>query len=253
MNSKFYLALSIAVISSMSSTQAATKAKKNKSSATTLATQTLTAEPSHRTTRIQWLKFPQLDYSDRELKQHDRNAIVRITANEEGRVTDASIQESTGIAALDRKLIQTVLQARTQPVKYQDNALSTVGYQSFNFILSQNQPKQCQYDFASKHWAAQQNDKHPSYRYRSQPQLNVSSEDLNHDDRTVKFSFKADKHGHAKKAKITQGSGSYKLDNLVLAAVETADVDVSRKYWIYKKAHFKDQISFKLDQCDTSL
>lgn len=58
------------------------------------------------------------------------------------------------------------------------------------------------------------------------------------------------KHGEVKHVKFTQGSGQYALDQQVLAAVKTAQVDVPRQFWLYKKSKLKDEIYFDLDTCD---
>ncbi|KAF1022824.1 MAG: hypothetical protein GAK29_03081 [Acinetobacter bereziniae] len=68
--------------------------------------------PLHLTTQIQWVKFPQVQYQTAELKTQDRSAIIRVSANSSGQVTDAEVQESTGITSLDQKLIDAVEAAK---------------------------------------------------------------------------------------------------------------------------------------------
>ena len=62
-----------------------------------LHTQTSAALPAHLTTRLAWRKFPQPKYKNEDLNQQNRAAIVRIYADETGKIRQASIQESTGL------------------------------------------------------------------------------------------------------------------------------------------------------------
>lgn len=214
-----------------------------------LDVQTTQAEPAHLTTRIEWRKFPQIQFNDADLAGRNRIAIVRVKANESGQVTDASIKESTGLTKLDQKLINAVLKGQTKPLIRDGHELSMIGYQVFSLKLTQDDAFLCQFEFSSKNWQAQQNKEKVPFTYQEQPKITISAEDLNQHNRSVKFSFKVSKHGEVKSSKITQGSGIYRLDQQILAAVNQAQVDVPRKYWIYKKSKLKDEIQFNLDQC----
>lgn len=214
-----------------------------------LATQTMTAEPAHLTTRIQWVKFPKISYDNADLKSQDRYAIVRIKANESGKIIDASVKESTGLPKLDQMLLKAVYAAKTKPFKKDGNELSIIGYQSFSLKLSDG-TEHCQYNFNSKIWQAQQNQSKTAFTYKKQPQIQINTTDLNNHNRSVKFSFKVDKNGDVKSSKITKGSGIYNLDQQILSAVNNAKVDVPRKYWIYKKSKLKDEITFNINECD---
>lgn len=215
-----------------------------------LGVQTVTAEPAHLTTRIEWLKFPKVDFQDSDLAGRDRVAIVRIKANESGKVVDASIKESTGLAKLDQKLVNAVLKGKTKPYVKQGNELSIIGYQVFSLNLSENDESACTYTFDSKVWNAQKTDKNVPFQYLIQPSLKISAEDLNDHTRKVKFSFKVNKHGEVKSSKITKGSGLYRLDQQILTAINDAKVEVPRKYWIYKKSKLKDEIVFDISHCN---
>lgn len=214
-----------------------------------LTIQRSTAESAHLTTRIQWVKFPRVNYSDADLKGLDRFAIVRVKADESGRVISATVKESTGLKNLDDLLIQAVLKAKTKPAQKNGNAVSMVGYQSFSLNLSQDTAERCHFKFDSKNWLKQQAEQKTPFRYQTQPELDISTDNLKNYDRTVKFTFKADKHGNIQKAQISQGSGRYALDQQVLEAVQNVKVDVPRQYWIFKKSHLKDEIQFKLNEC----
>lgn len=219
-----------------------------KTTSTQLAKQTMTAESAHLTTRIQWIKFPQIRYEDADLKSQDRYAIVRIKANESGEIVDASVKESTGLQKLDQMLLKAIYSAQTKPFQKDGNELSVIGYQSFSLKLS-DEMDNCQFNFDSKIWQAQQDHNKTPFTYQQQPQIQINSSNLQGHHRHVKFSFNVDKKGNVKSSKITKGSGIYSLDQQILNAVNHAKVDVPRKYWIYKKSKLKDEIQFNLNHC----
>lgn len=221
---------------------------KESNAPTQLAKQTITAEPAHLTTRIQWAKLPKITYDDADLKFQDRYAIVRIKANESGKIIDADVKESSGLQKLDQMLLKAVYAAKTKPFTKDGNELSIIGYQSFSLKLSDDLER-CQYNFNSKIWQAQQDQNKMAFTYKQQPQLQINTADLNGHSRIVKFSFQVDKNGNVKSSKITKGSGIYTLDQHILTSVNSAKVEVPRKYWIYKKSKLKDEIQFNFNQC----
>lgn len=222
-----------------------------KASTSQLAVQKSTALPAHLTTRIQWTTFPQPQYNHDDLKGQNRAAILRIYADETGKITQASVQESTGLKNLDEVLLQAVRQAHVQPYKVEDTTLPIIGYQTFSLNLKQD-PSECNYSFNSKNWMGQQQQQKVKFSYKTQPQLELNRDDLNQHDRKIKFSFKVDKHGAVKKVKINQGSGIYALDQNIVQAISKSQITVKRTastLWLYKKSSFKDEIQFKLNQC----
>lgn len=228
---------------------ATTSAYSKENNTTQLVTQTVTAESAHLTTRIQWVKFPKIQFDDADLKSQDRYAIVRIKANEAGKVIDAAVKESTGITKLDQMLLKAVYAAQTKPFQKNGNELSMIGYQAFSLKLDQNNTGNCALDFDSKVWQAQQQQQKTAFTYVKAPQLNISANDLNGHDRKIKFTLKMNKHGNVKQVKITQGSGVYTLDQVLKQSLLAAQVKVTRQYWIYKKSILKDEIQLHLDQC----
>lgn len=217
-----------------------------------LTIQKSSAQSAHLTTRIQWVDFPKPQYKNSDLNQQNRAAIIRVYADETGDVTKATVQETTGIKALDEKLVNAVLQAKVKPFMEDDTALAVIGYQVFNLNLTPDDAEACNYSFDSKNWRAQQQQQKVPFQYQAQPTLALESSQLNGHDRQIKFSFKADKHGNIKKPKITKGSGIYALDQQVLQAVANSKVSVKRTastLWLYKKSKFKDAIEFDLNAC----
>ncbi|MNR80154.1 Gram-negative bacterial tonB protein [compost metagenome] len=217
-----------------------------------LTIQKSSAQSAHLTTRIQWLDFPKPQYKNSDLNQQNRAAIIRVYADETGDVTKATVQETTGLKALDEKLVNAVLQAKVKPFIESDTALAVIGYQVFNLNLTPDDVEACNYSFDSKNWLAQQQQQKVPFQYQAQPTLALDSTQLNGHDRQIKFSFKADKHGNIKKPQIIKGSGIYELDQQVLQAVVNSRVSVKRTastLWLYKKSKFKDAIEFDLNAC----
>ncbi len=214
-----------------------------------LATQTVTAESAHLTTRIQWITFPKIKFDDADLKSQDRYAIIRIKADESGNVIDASVKESTGIAKLDQMLLKAVYATKTKPFQKNGNELSIIGYQAFSLKLNEDDTENCALSFNSAIWQAQQHQKKTAFIYIKEPQLNIKAGDLNGHDRKIKFTLKVNKQGNVKEVKIKKGSGIYSLDQAVKQTLLAARVNVPRPYWIYKKSTLKDEIQLRLDQC----
>ena len=216
-----------------------------------LPAQNIDVAPAHLTTRLNWSIFPKPIYANEDLKQRDRAAIIRVAANAKGKITDASVEESTGIDALDRILIQAVKKAEVKPHTENGEAKAIIGYQAFNLRVKGNTPE-CDFNFDSKVWNAQNADKKTAFKYVAQPNLDINSSELKQHDRQIKFNFKVDKHGQVKKVKIKQGSGIYALDQKVVQALRNSQISVKRTastLWVYKKSSFKDEIQFKLNSC----
>lgn len=218
-----------------------------------LATQKSSAMATHLTTRLEWQRFPQIHYSLADLGGHDRAAILRINANDLGQVTQVKVQESTGIENLDRRLVEAVEQAKIKPFQQDGNATATIGYQVFNLNANNANAtsKNCQYQFDSKNWQAQQQGESTAFRYHQQPELMIEREALKGKDRFIRVAFKVNKQGQVVKTKIKKGSGIYSLDAQVMQAIANSQVDVPRKFWVFRKSNLKDEIWFKFDHCST--
>ena len=222
-----------------------------------LAVQKVTAEPAHLTTRIQWIKYPQVQYKSEDLENLDRSAIIRIRADETGKVIATEIQESTGLKALDQKLVNAVHAAKVKPYIKNGTALEIIGYQTFTLKMDDSEDKaprknECTYTFSSKNWLKQEKNKSVPFEYQQQPQLKLDENLLKNQDRLVKFKFKVDKHGDVSNVQLKKRSGVNALDQQVIEAVSNAKVTTRRSYktlWIYKKSTLNDQIEFKVNKC----
>jgi len=219
-----------------------------------LPRQQSTAVSPHLTTRISWTKFPQPKYSAEDLKNQDRSAIIRVHANELGKVTQVTIQESTGLTELDNILLNAVRVAQVQPHIQEDTPIAIIGYQTFNLKLANPISDTCDLSFKSQNWIKQQAGEKTPFSYQQQPLLNITSNDLNGYDRTIEFNFKIDKSGNVKKVKINKGSGASNLDQKVVLAILDTPIQVKRTastLWMYKKTNFNDRIQFKFNECES--
>lgn len=222
-----------------------------------LAIEKTTAEPTHLTTRIQWIKYPHIQYKTEDLANYDRSAIVRVEADDLGNIVKTNIQESTGLKYLDRKITTAIQAAKVKPYLKDGMAIPVIGYQTFTLKLDQSEDKtltqnQCQYSFSSKNWMNQQRNKSVPFEYSQQPQLNITDDLLKNKDRVIKFKFKVNKQGNVIHFKFKKRSGVNAIDLMVLEAVSNAKVKTSRNYktlWIYKKSTLNDEIQFKLNEC----
>ena len=222
-----------------------------------LEPETITAESTHLTTRIEWTQFPRIQYNSSELSGQNRSAIIRVKANKQGHVTDADIQESTGVKALDQKLIRAVEQAEVKPHQENGNKKSIVGYQTFTLRLKdatdQTQSNAvCKYSFNSEVWHRQSKDKSTAFKYSQQPSLSLDQTLLKFKDRTVKFKFKVNKQGEVTQVKLKKLSGVNAIDQAVYNALSNSKVELKRTastLWMYKKHTLKDEIQFTMDDC----
>lgn len=218
-----------------------------------LSPQVLIAEPAHLTTRIEWAKFPHVQYQQEDLEQKDRHAIVRVKADESGRVLQATIQDSTGVAKLDQKLIIAVMAAKTKPFKKDGLNRTLIGYQTFSFSIKNNNTyKSCEVSSQSTNWAKQQNNKSVTFEYLKEPHIEIPQDLLRNQNRVVKVKFKVNKQGAVQEAKLKNRSGVNAIDQAVLQHIGQQKVRLHRSFktlWIYKKSTLTDEFIFKLQDC----
>ena len=216
-----------------------------------LPAQSIQVSEAHLTTRIEWQQFPRIEYTDEDLMDSPRSAVVRVRANDTGKITSAEIQDSTGLKRLDQMIIDAVKRSKVKPHVENDMAIPIIGYQVFNLKLTED-GQNCKYSFNSKQWQVQQQTKKTSFKYLSQPELDITTEDLKGFDRKVVFKIKTNHKGQIKSVKISKGSGLFTLDQKLVRGLKGSTISSSRKastLWIYKPASFKDEIQFQKDAC----
>lgn len=87
---------------------------------------------------VQWSRSPKPTYSNRDLQGETRNVVVRIEANEKGVITDAQITRSSGLPALDQKILRAVRSAKFKPYKENGVAYPIRAEQPFELTLNPN-------------------------------------------------------------------------------------------------------------------
>ncbi|TCM66739.1 TonB family protein [Acinetobacter calcoaceticus] len=209
----------------------------------------------HLATRLQWIKFPQPKYDVADLEQQDRSAIVRIHADAQGKVTQASIQESSGLKNLDLELINAVTVAQIKPFKKNGIAMSTVGYQTFSFkaqdVITADQDTQqmCQYTLNSKTWQRQLKNKSVDFEYLEAPQLSLQLQPDAFKPHSIKVKFKVNAQGDVTQAKLKKGTGIPSVDQEIINTILKAQVKVHKTLWLYKKSKLEDQLQLQAEQC----
>jgi protein TonB len=71
---------------------------------------------------IQWSRSPRLSFTDEDLEHKTRLVSVYIEADEKGKVTTARITSSTGISALDERVLRAVRSGKFKP--YMENGIA---------------------------------------------------------------------------------------------------------------------------------
>ncbi|MGQ9373217.1 energy transducer TonB family protein [Acinetobacter tandoii] len=66
---------------------------------------------------VEWSRSPKPSYTNSDLKGVARSAVILIEADEKGKITSARITVSTGVSALDEKILRSVRNAKFKPYK----------------------------------------------------------------------------------------------------------------------------------------
>jgi len=72
------------------------------------------------------------------LKGETRTIVVLIEADEKGKITNARVTKSTGVAALDEKILRAVRSAKFKPYKENGVAYPIRAEQPFELTLNPN-------------------------------------------------------------------------------------------------------------------
>lgn len=87
---------------------------------------------------VQWSRSPRPSYTNRDLQGETRSIVVMIEADESGKITNARITRSSGISALDEKILRSVRSARFKPYKENGVAYPIRAEQPFDLTLNPN-------------------------------------------------------------------------------------------------------------------
>lgn len=87
---------------------------------------------------VQWSRSPKPSYGNSDLKGETRTIVVLIEADEKGKITNARVTKSTGITALDEKILRAVRNAKFKPYKENGVAYPIRAEQPFELTLNPN-------------------------------------------------------------------------------------------------------------------
>ncbi|CAG67433.1 MULTISPECIES: TonB family protein [Acinetobacter] len=87
---------------------------------------------------VQWSRTPRPSYTNRDLQGETRSIVVMIEADETGKIINARITRSSGIPALDEKILRSVRGARFKPYKENGVAYPIRAEQPFDLTLNPN-------------------------------------------------------------------------------------------------------------------
>ena len=85
---------------------------------------------------VQWSRSPKPVYSNQDLQGENRRVVVLIEANEKGAIVNARITRSSGVSALDEKILRTVKGAKFKPYKENGVAYPIRAEQPFDLELN---------------------------------------------------------------------------------------------------------------------
>ena len=85
---------------------------------------------------VQWSRSPKPVYSNQDLQGENRQVVVQIEANEKGVIVSARITRSSGVPALDEKILRAVKGAKFKPYKENGVAYPIRAVQPFDLELN---------------------------------------------------------------------------------------------------------------------
>ncbi|MFQ6276258.1 energy transducer TonB [Acinetobacter johnsonii] len=85
---------------------------------------------------VQWSRSPKPVYSNQDLQGENRRVVVLIEANEKGSIVNARITRSSGVPALDEKILRAVKGAKFKPYKENGVAYPIRAEQPFDLELN---------------------------------------------------------------------------------------------------------------------
>lgn len=85
---------------------------------------------------VQWSRSPKPSYNNSDLEGQTRTVVVHIEANEKGVITSARISRSSGVPALDDKILRSVRSSKFKPYKENGVAYPISADQPFELTLN---------------------------------------------------------------------------------------------------------------------
>ena len=87
---------------------------------------------------VQWSRSPKPSYSNKDLEGEARRIVVLIEADATGKIISARVTKSSGVAALDEKILRAVRSSKFKPYKENGVAYPIRAEQPFELTLNPN-------------------------------------------------------------------------------------------------------------------
>ena len=85
---------------------------------------------------VQWSRSPKPSYNNKDLDGQTRTVVIHIEANEKGVITSTRISRSSGLPALDEKILRSVRSSKFKPYKENGVAYPISADQPFELTLN---------------------------------------------------------------------------------------------------------------------
>ncbi|AOA59160.1 energy transducer TonB family protein [Acinetobacter larvae] len=216
-----------------------------------------TEQHTNNAAAIRWQTPPNIRLSSHDLREIDRDITLTIYANGMGKVTRVIIEKSSGLAAVDQKVVRAVYRASFQP--YQENGIAQAFFvtQPINLknpsaLTTQDNTsgQTCHVAFNSWVWSQQIAGVTTAFRYKKPLPLSLDPKQLQGQDRHIDLQFKLSRNNVISDVKLLKSSGDHTIDKEVLHIFANyAEINAKPKFWQFYKRTMTDQIQLKLHHC----
>lgn len=218
-----------------------------------------------KTNKIQWLKKPFLDFTNEDLEGQNRNALAMFVANEQGIITQVELKNSTGLLALDQKIIRALKTARIQPYKKNDENVSIFIQLPLTLNLreihdGQSYPSSeyplCKIKLSSEIEKSYKKGLKVPFQYLNFPNtLLFPAKHLGYfDNNQVKISLKIAKNKTVyPDIKVIKSTGSYYIDYKLKLLLESRLVKTQNDLIPFLKITTTDQIELDISDCEKTI
>lgn len=207
---------------------------------------------------IQWSIAPRLQIRPSDLDGQNRTAKLLIDADTQGKITNVTILESTGLPSLDQKLIRTVARAQFKPYIYKGLATPFQVIQPFDLSTTEHRVSQstseiqrtyCQFPIITEMMKERKPERSFNYKSKFSPIL-IEKEEFKNDSYTIQFEFKLSRDNQMSDLKFTQLSQLSTIDTRVVSEIMDAKIYAPRHFWQFYKLKFHDKIIFRQSDCN---
>ncbi len=203
---------------------------------------------------ISWLRTPNIEFEDTDLKGKSRQLLAHLYVNEIGKVTQVEIIKSTGLDRLDRKISSSLKNARFKP--YIENGQASSFIAEIPINLNTNSPSsispECKIKLHSNAYDAQHKGEKTSFKYEQT--LRSIYLDRNLFTKTspsisVSFTMKKNTITHPEIKEI-ESSGNRYIDEQIKQIISNTAVQSKKSWFPFFKMTATDQIRLDSSDCE---